>query len=119
MTSFASEKRTKPVPRYHPNSDRRWQAFLLKFIKYALLIPLTLSLAFLLYWMISSALKVDAQVYTVPPLLLPPWDVEEKSLARVQAANPQCTLYLSCRLPWPHACLADPKVSKMTLNQPA
>ncbi len=40
-------------------------------VKYAILIPLTVSFAFPLYWMISSALKVDAQVYTVPPILLP------------------------------------------------
>ena len=71
MTSIASESRTAPAPRYHYDTGRRWQAFLLEFVKYAILIPLTVSFAFPLYWMISSALKVDSQVFTVPPILLP------------------------------------------------
>ena len=71
MTSIASESRTVPAPRYHYDTGRRWQAFLLEFVKYAILIPLTVSFAFPLYWMISSALKVDSQVFTVPPILLP------------------------------------------------
>lgn len=49
----------------------RFREALLEIGKYAILIPLTLSFAFPLYWMISSALKVDSQVYTVPPILLP------------------------------------------------
>ena len=40
-------------------------------IKYAILIPLTISFAFPLYWMVSSALKNDSQVFTVPPVLVP------------------------------------------------
>ena len=36
-----------------------------------MLIPITLSFAFPLYWMIVSALKNDAQVYTIPPVLVP------------------------------------------------
>ena len=71
MTSIASESRTAPAPRYHYDTGRRWQTFLLEFAKYAILIPLTVSFAFPLYWMISSALKVDSQVFTVPPILLP------------------------------------------------
>ncbi len=71
MTSIASESRTAPAPKYHYDSGRRWQTFLLEFAKYAILIPLTISFAFPLYWMISSALKVDSQVFTVPPILLP------------------------------------------------
>ncbi len=71
MTSIASESRTAPAPKYHYDTGRRWQNFLLEFAKYAILIPLTISFAFPLYWMISSALKVDSQVFTVPPILLP------------------------------------------------
>ncbi len=71
MTSIASESRTAPASKYHYDSGRRWQTFLLEFAKYAILIPLTISFAFPLYWMISSALKVDSQVFTVPPILLP------------------------------------------------
>lgn len=71
MTSLATESNTRPAPRYNPDITRRWQSILLEFIKYGVLIPLTLSFAFPLYWMISSALKVDSQVYTVPPILLP------------------------------------------------
>ena len=71
MTSIASESRTAPAPKYHYDTGRRWQTFLLEFAKYAILIPLTISFAFPLYWMISSALKVDSQVFTVPPILLP------------------------------------------------
>ena len=71
MTSLATESNTRPAPRYNPDITRRWQSILLEFIKYGVLIPLTLSFAFPLYWMISSALKIDSQVYTVPPILLP------------------------------------------------
>lgn len=39
-------------------------------LKYGSLIPVTLSFAFPLYWMIVSALKNDSQVYTIPPILL-------------------------------------------------
>ena len=39
--------------------------------KYGMLIPITLSFAFPLYWMIVSALKNDSQIYTIPPVLLP------------------------------------------------
>ena len=43
----------------------------LEFLKYATLI--TLSITFLLpfYWMLSSAIKNDTQIYSVPPVLIP------------------------------------------------
>ncbi|MBM4461296.1 MAG: carbohydrate ABC transporter permease [Chloroflexi bacterium] len=41
------------------------------FAKYAVLIALAASYAFPLYWMISSALKDDPQVYRIPPVLVP------------------------------------------------
>lgn len=40
-------------------------------LKYAIVIVLAASYAFPLYWMISSALKTDPQVYRIPPVLIP------------------------------------------------
>lgn len=71
MITTASRQSAASVSR-HPRARRyRMQNFAAALAKYAILIPLTISFAFPLYWMISSALKVDAQVYTVPPVLLP------------------------------------------------
>ncbi len=42
-----------------------------KFAIYTLLIVLCLTWIFPLYWMATSALKDDPQVYTVPPILIP------------------------------------------------
>lgn len=39
--------------------------------KYVILIALAITYAFPLYWMISSALKTDPQVYRIPPVLVP------------------------------------------------
>ncbi|MCD6289202.1 MAG: carbohydrate ABC transporter permease [Anaerolineae bacterium] len=43
----------------------------LEFLKYFIVITLAISYAFPLYWMISSALKDDPQIYRVPPVLIP------------------------------------------------
>jgi len=40
-------------------------------IKYAILLTLALSFLLPFFWMVSSALKDDAQVYTVPPIWIP------------------------------------------------
>lgn len=40
-------------------------------VKYVILILLTISFVFPLYWMFSSALKNDSQVFTIPPVLVP------------------------------------------------
>ncbi len=40
-------------------------------LKYAIVIALAASYAFPLYWMISSGLKDDPQVYKIPPILFP------------------------------------------------
>jgi ABC-type glycerol-3-phosphate transport system permease component len=45
--------------------------FLTEVAKYALLIPLALSFIFPIYWMFTSALKDDPQVFTIPPVLIP------------------------------------------------
>ena len=39
--------------------------------KYVILIPLAISFIFPIYWMFSSALKDNPQVFTVPPVLVP------------------------------------------------
>lgn len=40
-------------------------------LKYFVLIVLSLSFLFPLYWMVATALKDDPQVYTLPPILIP------------------------------------------------
>ena len=40
-------------------------------VKYALLIAIITSFAFPLFWMVSSALKIDPQIYTIPPVIIP------------------------------------------------
>lgn len=40
-------------------------------LKYVVLITLSFTYFFPLYWMMSSALKNDPQVYTIPPVLIP------------------------------------------------
>lgn len=44
---------------------------LVELAKYTVLITISASFAFPLFWMVSSALKNDPQVYTVPPVLIP------------------------------------------------
>ena len=41
------------------------------FFKYSLLIVLSFSFLLPLFWMVSSAMKNDSQVYTVPPVWIP------------------------------------------------
>src|SRR5262245_43490628 len=40
-------------------------------LKYAVLITLTATMVFPFYWMFTSAIKDDNQVYTIPPVLVP------------------------------------------------
>lgn len=53
--------------------ERRWRlsTILSEIAKYMVLIPLTASFLFPLYWMFVSALKNDPQVFRVPPTLIP------------------------------------------------
>lgn len=44
---------------------------ILTIAKYTLLIVLAITWIFPLFWMVSSALKDDPQIYTVPPVLIP------------------------------------------------
>lgn len=50
---------------------RKIQTVIFEFLKYAILIPLSASFVFPIYWMFSSALKDNPQVFTVPPVLVP------------------------------------------------
>src|SRR5690606_3484079 len=55
-------------------SRTRSQSFgntIAKFAIYTLLIVLSITWIFPLYWMATSALKDDPQIYTVPPVLIP------------------------------------------------
>jgi ABC-type glycerol-3-phosphate transport system permease component len=47
------------------------QGWLLEILKYTVLIVMTASFVFPLYWMASSAIKNDSQVYTIPPVWIP------------------------------------------------
>lgn len=57
-----------PVRRYKQLSLGQWALGLLK---YTVLIALAISFLLPFYWMISSAVKNDSQIYTVPPVWLP------------------------------------------------
>jgi ABC-type glycerol-3-phosphate transport system permease component len=58
------------------SSTRRYKTVnvILSILKYTILIILSISFFFPLYWMMVSALKNDPQVYTIPPILFP-WPV--------------------------------------------
>jgi multiple sugar transport system permease protein len=63
---------TKPVTGIY-GDVRRYKAnrFMLDVLKYIVLIILSFSFFFPLYWMAVSALKDDPQIYTIPPILWP------------------------------------------------
>jgi ABC-type glycerol-3-phosphate transport system permease component len=63
-----SAPQTRPVERTNIRSSVDSVATI---AQYALLIFLGVTWIFPLYWMITSALKDDPQVYTVPPVLIP------------------------------------------------
>lgn len=53
------------------HTHNKLSKILTEVIKYALLIPLAASFIFPIYWMFTSALKDDPQVFTIPPILVP------------------------------------------------
>lgn len=61
---------TSPITR-RPNSGFQLSNFLVQLLKYTILIVLSISFIFPFYWMISSAMKNDAQVFSVPPVWFP------------------------------------------------
>jgi ABC-type glycerol-3-phosphate transport system permease component len=61
-----------PAVREYGNTARYKAMHILAEVgKYFVLILLSISFFFPLYWMVVSALKDDAQVYTIPPILIP------------------------------------------------
>ena len=57
--------RTKPI------GGGSWRVHMATAMRYILLMGLAISFVLPFYWMVSSALKDDAQVYTVPPVWIP------------------------------------------------
>ncbi|MBX3054397.1 MAG: carbohydrate ABC transporter permease [Caldilineaceae bacterium] len=49
-----------------------WQDWVVEILKYTILLALAVTFLLPFYWMISSAIKTDTQVYTVPPVWFPP-----------------------------------------------
>jgi hypothetical protein len=64
----ARSVRTSSVKRGSRLSSRR---LAVEVLKYGILIALTVTWLFPFYWMFTSALKDDSQVYTIPPVLIP------------------------------------------------
>ncbi len=50
---------------------RTWQDWFFEILKYLILLTLAFTFLLPLYWMASSALKTDPQVYTAPPVWVP------------------------------------------------
>jgi ABC-type glycerol-3-phosphate transport system permease component len=67
-TTARMVSRVSAKPRLRPWTLGR---IAVEFAKYCIVIVLALSYAFPLYWMMSSALKDDPQVYRIPPVLVP------------------------------------------------
>jgi len=65
--------RAKPLasPRARPRRKVSGMQALTTTLKYVILITLAVSWIFPFYWMFTSAIKDDSQVYTIPPVLLP------------------------------------------------
>jgi multiple sugar transport system permease protein len=62
----------KPIPAAgRASKSLRSSELLLSTLRYAILIVLAATWVFPFYWMFSSSLKDDAQVYTIPPVLIP------------------------------------------------
>ncbi len=68
MTSDALTSTTDVISFRRQNPLRR---VLGEVLKYAVLLLVTFIFAFPLFWMVSSALKSDPQVYTLPPIWIP------------------------------------------------
>jgi ABC-type glycerol-3-phosphate transport system permease component len=60
-----------PLNRKSSKSKLTTSKVITEFVKYFLLIVLSISFLLPFYWMISSAVKNDAQIYTVPPIWFP------------------------------------------------
>ena len=70
MTTLGPVKSISAAPARR-RSNVSGTRILLTTLKYAVLIALAATWLFPFYWMFTSALKDDAQVYTIPPVLIP------------------------------------------------
>lgn len=72
MTSASQTVSSKPQLQEHTGSGSisatKWVS---RFLIYTILILLGITWIFPLYWMVSSSLKDDPQIYTTPPVLIP------------------------------------------------
>lgn len=64
----ASVERSKRRQRWRSFGVKGWT---LEILKYLILLILTITFLLPFYWMLSSAVKTDTQVYTVPPVWFP------------------------------------------------
>jgi ABC-type glycerol-3-phosphate transport system permease component len=60
-----------PTPTYRNVAGYKVVHYITETVKYIVLVVLSASFFFPLYWMVVSALKDDPQVYTIPPILIP------------------------------------------------
>jgi ABC-type glycerol-3-phosphate transport system permease component len=70
-TQVEATTQVRPVLRRRQTGQLTLQGWLAAILKYTILIFLTLAFIFPLFWMASSAIKSDSQVYTVPPIWIP------------------------------------------------
>ncbi|MEM7531969.1 MAG: carbohydrate ABC transporter permease [Chloroflexota bacterium] len=69
--SASSASQIKPTMNRSSSSQNPLFDLFVQFLKYTVLIVLAFSFIFPFYWMLSSAVKNDSQVFTVPPIWLP------------------------------------------------
>jgi multiple sugar transport system permease protein len=67
-SSLSGNRRSNALKRLQRLRPSRW---IVEIAKYVILITLAFSFALPFYWMVTSALKTDSQVYTVPPIWIP------------------------------------------------
>lgn len=72
MSTQSTYAQTNPVTAAKPTRRRVGMGSILsQTLKYVLLLTLAIGYVFPLFWMVSSAMKDDSQVYTVPPVWIP------------------------------------------------
>lgn len=75
-TQTVSQQRASTAQLARARRNQRWRSmgargWITEILKYVLLIFLALTFLLPFYWMLSSAVKTDTQVYTVPPVWFP------------------------------------------------
>ena len=67
-SSLSSKRRSNALKRSQRLRPSQW---IVEIFKYIILVTLAISFALPFYWMVTSAIKNDSQVYTVPPIWVP------------------------------------------------